>query len=206
MHACAPTVRHRPLPDRTDQPGLELPGLTRRRRTTVSISNSYHGAIPRRHKTEWMTGRVEVVDTKMEVKLHGGRWIRPSRRPMARRSLERQVEACLLALAHRVPVVVGVDHGPPRKPAIELRERGGIAAFQGDSAQPANTAHVLQPTRRPATALPDADLVCAGLVCPLDTRQRSTHKELWLPIETIWRSEHGSGRGSNERLSNRQET
>jgi hypothetical protein len=34
-------------------------------------------------------GRVEVVDPKMEVKLHGRCRIRPRRRPMAGRSLER---------------------------------------------------------------------------------------------------------------------
>jgi hypothetical protein len=40
------------------------------------------------------------------------------------------VEACVLALAHRVPVCVRVDHRPPHQPAVEVRESGGIAAFQ----------------------------------------------------------------------------
>jgi hypothetical protein len=53
---------------------------------------------------------------------------------MARRSLERKVEACLLVLAYRVPVCVRVDHRPPRQAAVELRESGGVAALQGDSA------------------------------------------------------------------------
>jgi len=94
-------------------------------------------------------GCVEVVDPKMEVKLHGRRRIRPSRRLMARRSLERQVEACLLALAYRVPVCPRVDHRPPRELAVELCECGGITALQSDSAQLSKTAHILQPTRRP---------------------------------------------------------
>jgi hypothetical protein len=43
---------------------------------------------------------------------------------------------------------VRVDHRPPRQPAVEVRESGGIAAFQGDSAQLSNTtAHNGQPTR-----------------------------------------------------------
>jgi len=93
-------------------------------------------------------GGVEVVNPKMQVKLHGRRRVRPLRRLMARRSLERQVEACVLALAHRIPVGVRVDHRPPREPAVEVRESGGIAAFQGDSAQLSNTtAHNGQPTR-----------------------------------------------------------
>jgi hypothetical protein len=93
-------------------------------------------------------GCVEVVNPKMQVKLHGRRRVRPRRRLMARRSLERQVEACVLALANRVPVGVRVDHRPPRQPAVELRESGGIAAFQGDSAQLSNTtAHNGQLTR-----------------------------------------------------------
>jgi hypothetical protein len=93
-------------------------------------------------------GGVEVVNPKMQVKLHRRRRVRPSRRLMARRSLERQVEACVLALAHRVPVCVRVDHRPPRQPAVEVRESGGVAAFQGDSAQLSNTtAHNGQPTR-----------------------------------------------------------
>jgi hypothetical protein len=57
-------------------------------------------------------GRIEVVDPKVQVSLHGRRRIRPRRRLMARRSLERQVEACLLALAHRVPVWIVVDDRP----------------------------------------------------------------------------------------------
>jgi hypothetical protein len=84
-------------------------------------------------------GCVEVVNPKMHVKLHGRRRVRPRRRLMARRSLERQVEACVLALTHRVPVCVRVDHRLPRQPAVEVRETGGIAAFQGDSAQLSNT-------------------------------------------------------------------
>jgi len=71
---------------------------------------------------------------------------------MARGSLERQVEVC--ALAYRVPVCVREDDGPPRELAVELRELSGIAAFQSDSAQLADTAHRLQPSRRPATAPP----------------------------------------------------
>jgi hypothetical protein len=93
-------------------------------------------------------GCVEVVHPEMEVKLHGRRRIRPGRRLMARRSLERQMEACLLALAYRAPVFLRVDHRPPRQPTVEVRESGGIAAFQGDSAQLSNTtAHNGQPTR-----------------------------------------------------------
>jgi hypothetical protein len=44
-------------------------------------------------------GCVEVINAKMQVSLHGRRRVRPSRRLMARRSLERKVEACLLVLA-----------------------------------------------------------------------------------------------------------
>jgi hypothetical protein len=66
---------------------------------------------------------------------------------MARRSLERKVEACLLVLAYRVPVCVRVDHRPPRQAAVELRESGGVAALQGDSAQLSNTAHNRQRTQ-----------------------------------------------------------
>jgi hypothetical protein len=93
-------------------------------------------------------GCIKVVDPKMEVDLHGRRRIGPSRRLMPRRSLERQVESCILALAYRVPVCVCVDHRPARELAVELRERSGIAAFQGDPAQLSNAAHTLQPTRR----------------------------------------------------------
>ena len=92
-------------------------------------------------------GCVEVVDPEVKVKLHGRRRIRPGRRLMARRSLEREMEGRVLALANRVPVFVRVDHGPPREAAVELREGCGIAALQGDSAQPSNTDHDRQPTR-----------------------------------------------------------
>ena len=71
---------------------------------------------------------------------------------MARRWLERQVEGYVLALAHRVPVGVRVDHRPSRQPAVELRERGRISAFQGDAAQPSNSGHVVHATCRQATA------------------------------------------------------
>jgi hypothetical protein len=93
-------------------------------------------------------GCIEIVDSKMKVDLHGRRRIGPSRRLMARRALERQVEACILAVAYRVPVCVCIDDRPAREPAVEIRERSRIAAFQGDPAQLSNTAHTLQPTRR----------------------------------------------------------
>ena len=93
-------------------------------------------------------GFVQVDHPKVKVKLHRRRRVRPGRRLMTGRSLERQMEACLFALANRAPVCVGEDDGPPREPAVELSELGGIAAFQGDSAQPADTAHSLQASRR----------------------------------------------------------
>lgn len=34
-----------------------------------------------------------------------------------------------------------MDHRPPRQAALELRESGGVAALQGDSAQLSNSAH-----------------------------------------------------------------
>jgi hypothetical protein len=68
---------------------------------------------------------------------------------MTRRPLDRQVEACLLVLAYRVPFCLRVDHRPPRQPAVELRESGEVAAFQCHSAQVSSTtAHNGQPTRR----------------------------------------------------------
>jgi hypothetical protein len=93
-------------------------------------------------------GCIEVVDPKMEVDLHGRRRIGPSWRLMPRRPLERQVEACILAVAYRVPVCLCIDHRPAREAAVEIRERSRIAAFQGDPAQLSNTAHTRQPTRR----------------------------------------------------------
>jgi hypothetical protein len=111
-------------------------------------------------------GGVEVMNPKMQVKLHGRRRVRPSRRLMARRSLERQVEACVLALAHRVPVCVRVDHRPPRQPAVEVRESSGIAAFQGDSAQLSNTtAHNGQPTRYERVRWVRPSIETAGSPC-----------------------------------------
>jgi hypothetical protein len=106
------------------------------------------------HSEHGSLGRVEVVNPKMQVKLHRRGRVRPSRRLMARRSLERKVEAWLLPLAYRVPVRIRMDHRPPRQAAVELRESGGIAAVQGDSAQLSDTAHNFQPTRRLATASP----------------------------------------------------
>jgi hypothetical protein len=116
-------------------------------------------------------GCVEVVNPEMQVKLHGRRRVRPSRRLMARRSLERQVEACVLALAHRVPVCVRVDHRPPRQPAVEVRESGGIAAFQGDSAQLSNTtAHNGQPTRYERVREVHPSIETAGSPCGAGSR------------------------------------
>jgi hypothetical protein len=37
------------------------------------------------------------------------------------------MKACLFALAYRGPVCVGEDDGPPREPAVELSELGGLA-------------------------------------------------------------------------------
>ena len=105
------------------------PGAVARLMIELRPAQGEHGSL----------GCVQVVNPKMQVKLHRRGRVRPSRRLMARRSLERQVEACVLALAYRVPVGVRVDHRPPRQPAVELRESGGIAAFQGDSAQLSNT-------------------------------------------------------------------
>jgi hypothetical protein len=51
------------------------------------------------HREHGSLGRVEVVNPKMQVKLHRRGRVRPSRRLMAPRSLERKVEACLLVLA-----------------------------------------------------------------------------------------------------------
>jgi hypothetical protein len=53
----------------------------------------------RAHCEHGSLGCVEVAKPKMQVKLHRRRRVRPSRRLMARRSLERKVEACLLVLA-----------------------------------------------------------------------------------------------------------
>jgi hypothetical protein len=105
------------------------PGAVARLMIELRPAQGEHGSL----------GCVQVVNPKMQVKLHRRSRVRPIRRLMARRSLERQVEACVLALAHRVPAGVRVDHRPPRQPAVEVRESGGIAAFQGDSAQLSNT-------------------------------------------------------------------
>jgi hypothetical protein len=113
---------------------------------------------------------VEVVHPKVKVKLHGRCPIRPRRRLMAGRSLERQVEVWLFALAYRVPVCVREDDGPPREPAVELRELGRVAAFQGDSAQLADTAHDLQPSPRPPTAPSRAWDHSAELIWPETSR------------------------------------
>jgi hypothetical protein len=108
----------------------------------------------RAHCEHGSLGCVEVANPKMQVKLHRRRRVGPSRRLMARRSLERKVEACLLPLAYRVPICMRIDHRPPRQAAVELRESGGIAALQRDSTQLSDTAHNFQPTRRLATASP----------------------------------------------------
>lgn len=79
-------------------------------------------------------GRIEVVHPKVQVNLHRRGRIRPRRWLMARRSLERQVEACRLALAHRAPVWIVVDDRPPGQHAVKVREQRGITALQGDSA------------------------------------------------------------------------
>jgi hypothetical protein len=131
-----------------------------------------------------LLGSVEVVDPEMQVKLHRRRRIRPRRRLMARRSLERQVEVCLLALAYRAPVRLRANHRPPRDPAVELRERGGVAALQGDPTQPSNTAHTLQATRRSAPRR------CPTLTCV---------KRPWGGIEATARRDDPSDAGSRSR-------
>ena len=125
-------------------------------------------------------GCVEVVDPEVKVKLHGRRRIRPGRRLMARRPLEREVEARVLALANRVPVFVRVDHGPPHEAAVELREGCGIAALQGDSAQPSNTDHDRQPTRY------SIEVGSNGRLTSLSTAGRGVHLSF---VETSLRAD-----------------
>ncbi len=74
---------------------------------------------------------------------------------IARRSLEREVEVRLLALAHRVPVLVRVDHRPSREATV-------------DSARAAGSRH--------SKATPLSRPIPVTLLNPLTRRADRTHR------------------------------
>jgi hypothetical protein len=84
-------------------------------------------------------GRVEIFHSKVQMRLHGRGGVRPLRWLMARRPLEGQMEPRLFAFAHRIPIRVGVDYRPSGELAVEGREPGGIAAFEGEPAERTDT-------------------------------------------------------------------
>ena len=164
------------------------PGAVARLMIELRPAQGEHGSL----------GCVQVVNPKMQVKLHGRGRVWPSRRLMARRSLERQVEACVLALAYRVPVGVRVDHRPPRQPAVELRESGGIAAFQGDSAQLSNTtAHKVNLLDVWAQRCPTLTWPVSASMCPVDTRTDG------LPMRSLVGGSRGVGRAGTRSVAER---
>jgi hypothetical protein len=90
----------------------------------------------RRAQIEYGTlGRVEIFHSKVQMRLHGRSGVGPRGWLMARRALEGKMESRLLAFAHRIPIRVGVDYGPSRELAVEGREPGRIAAFEGEPAE-----------------------------------------------------------------------